>query len=81
MLLTFGDKMNKKIYDIVIIDSGVDNCVNEDGIYFSLNGFEIVQKYKSFTDNVGHGTAVYSIVKSHNPNVKCFHVKIFDKDS
>ena len=73
--------MDKKNYDIVIIDSGVDTCVNEEGIYFSLNDFGIIQNHKSFTDNVGHGTAVYSIIKSHNPNAQCFHIKIFDKEN
>lgn len=73
--------MNKQYYDVVIIDSGVDNYINEEGIYFLFNGFEFVQNHKLFTDNVGHGTAVYGIIKSHNHNVKCFHVKIFDKES
>lgn len=73
--------MDKKIYDIVIIDSGVDTCRNEVGICFSLNDFQIIQRHQSFTDDVGHGTAVYGIIKSHNPNAQCFHIKIFEKEN
>ena len=73
--------MDKKFYDIVIIDSGIDTCGNEVGICFSLNNFQIIQHHQSFTDDVGHGTAVYSIIKSHNPNVRCFHIKIFDTEN
>ena len=73
--------MNKQYYDVVIIDSGVDNCKNEDGIFFSPHDFANIQNHKLFTDNVGHGTAVYGIIKSHNHNAKCFHVKVFDKES
>lgn len=73
--------MNKKIYDVVIIDSGVENCSNEEGIYFLSNGLEFVQNSKLFTDNVGHGTAIYTIIKSHNSNAQCFHIKVFNKEN
>ena len=73
--------MEKIFYDIIIIDSGVEDCINEDGICFSYSNFEIIQEHTSFRDNVGHGTAIYGIIKSHNSDVKCLHVKIFDKEN
>lgn len=73
--------MNKFFYELVIIDSGINEIINEDGISFSFNNSGVIKCSDFFADNVGHGTAIYSIIKSHNPNIKCFHIKIFDKET
>ncbi len=69
----------KTKYDVVIIDSGVNECTDEQGIRLLCNHFEEFQSIKEFKDDVGHGTAVYNIIKLHNADARCFHVKIFDK--
>lgn len=77
-------------FDIVIIDSGVNyshpgvKSTNEaNGRYgFSLKlapekGVEIDP---DVTDNIGHGTAVYSIIRKLCDNAKILVVKIFDSE-
>ena len=73
-------------YDIVIIDSGLDNYLQKDGGIYGMAIKENADKDGYFIDCdyidlLGHGTAVYSIVKQHNPNLKIFNVKIFEEDA
>ena len=71
----------KSYYDIVIIDSGSDSYTEECGIHFTIDKYGVIHNDNLFIDNVGHGTAVYGIIKAHNPNVMCFHIKIFDQEN
>lgn len=71
--------MNKISYDVVIIDSGTENHVNNNGICFLPQDSGTIECSESFSDDVGHGTAISEIIKTHVPDAKCFHIKIFDK--
>lgn len=65
-------------YDVVILDSGVKNTDNESGCCFWLDNHERICRSVAFADDIGHGTAVHGIIKLHNPDAKCFHIKIFN---
>ena len=67
-------------YDIVIIDSGVDFYEQEDGIAIVTKDFQFFQ-INDIIDEVGHGSAIYNIIKTHNHDAKCFHLKIYDKNN
>ncbi len=74
------------VFDCVIIDSGV-NLLHEKlsdqptfgiSIAFDSSGIPIVSQ--DFQDQLGHGTAVYSIIQKNAPNnTHIFNIKIFDK--
>jgi len=69
----------KKIETVVIIDSGIE-CINSDiigGISIALDN-DVVVFEDTYTDNVGHGTAIYNIIKNNCSDVNFFIVKIFD---
>lgn len=79
-----GSEMQK--YDLVIIDSGVDASLNIDN---SIHGIAIKERENEmeyyvdddFSDLLGHGTAIYSIIKLHNKNATILNIRIFEKDA
>lgn len=80
--LLLGEVMNRDIqYDVIIIDSGCANSVDEPGMHFYMDKYGNIKNDDLFEDDVGHGTAVYGIIKGHNSDVKCLHIKIFDKNN
>lgn len=69
--------------DVVIIDSGVSYEVinsNEKVESFSLciNNNKILIGDNA-QDEIGHGTAIYSIISKYAPSAKILNIKIFDK--
>lgn len=70
--------MIDKKYDVVIIDSGAEPFTEEEGVHFYVDDNDIIIHGDDFFDDIGHGTAVQNIIKLHNSNVKCFHIRIFD---
>lgn len=72
--------MNNKQYDVVIIDSGV-SCSEEEGIRLATDDEGNICTNEDFSDELGHGTAVYNIIKKHNPSAKCYIIKIFDDEN
>jgi len=82
--------MNK----IVLVDTGIDtksplfeNSNNISGVAIRRNkdGLFSVESAKENTmvihDDIGHGTAIAYIIRSHNPNAELFVVKIFSSDT
>lgn len=76
--------MNK--FDCVIIDSGVNLSHPEltdkkiSGIHISHDSSNKPIIESDFQDQLGHGTAVYSIIEKNAPiHTKIFNIKIFDK--
>ena len=65
---------------VVIIDSGVDkqytNITGGVSIALDENGNAVF--FETFTDNIGHGTAIYHIINDACRNVDFFIVKMFD---
>lgn len=68
------------MYDIVILDSGVNICNNE-----QINGFSIKREYGEpfvvhgdVIDHIGHGTIIYQIIRKCSPLSKILVIKIFD---
>lgn len=72
------------MYDILIIDSGIsvtsaaDKTEFLDAYYFSESG--LLCKSENVTDEIGHGTAVYSIIAHETHDAKICCIKIFDED-
>lgn len=77
-------KLRKK-YDIIIIDSGLNrghlsvNVTNCDGIHLFYEN-NVIKEDLDISDMVGHGTAVYHIIREKNPDAKILVVKIFNDD-
>lgn len=76
--------MNK--FDCVIIDSGVNLSHPElvekkiSGIQISHDSSDRLVIKSAFQDQLGHGTAIYSIIRKNAPiHTKIFNIKIFDK--
>lgn len=77
--------MNK--FDCVIIDSGVNLSHPElvgkkiSGIHISHDSYDKPVIDSVFQDQLGHGTAIYTIIKKNAPiHTKILNVKIFDKE-
>lgn len=80
--------MNK----IVIVDTGIDidnpkfkkNKITGISINKSNNSTYCIEDAANIesciNDKIGHGTAIASIILSHNPNAELYVVKIFDSD-
>lgn len=72
-------------YDIIIIDSGVNanhevyKKENIDSICLKMYNDNIVVCDDAM-DYIGHGTAVFSIIKKGCPGAKILNIKIFDKE-
>ena len=63
--------MTRTQYDVVIIDSGISD-LSEEGVRLSFDNNGILCVENDLSDELGHGTAVYNIIKKHNPNTKCY---------
>ncbi|MCL1794914.1 MAG: S8 family serine peptidase [Oscillospiraceae bacterium] len=68
--------------DVVIIDSGVSsNLKNSDiqgtSLFFSNGKME---SNEDLTDNYGHGTAIYNIIRKYSPVSKIYNIKLFDNN-
>lgn len=73
--------MREKICcDIVIIDSGIVPSEKADynGIHLYMGEDGGIQVDDNIWDNVGHGTAIYNIIRSHNKNIDVFFIRLFD---
>lgn len=82
------------MHKIAIIDTGVDlknrtlvkRNRNAEGVYFfrKTEGNISLVTTKSdpmcIQDNVGHGTAMYNIILSHNENVEFFFIKLYNSE-
>lgn len=73
-------------YDIAIIDTGLDlnhkgiDYSNYEGIHFFLNSNEEICMDKNIADEIGHGTAVYFLMRKQNPCTRILVVKIFEQE-
>lgn len=75
----------KKNFDIAIIDSGLFtdhkdiNYCKYEGIhcYYEKNKFVCDQNY---IDEIGHGSAIYHIIRRENKDAKILVVKVFEKN-
>lgn len=73
--------MREKICcDIVIIDSGIAPSEKADynGIHLYMGADGGIHVDDNIWDNVGHGTAIYNIIRSHNKNIDVFFIRLFD---
>lgn len=77
--------MKKDKIDIVIIDSGLSHAhadidySNFRGIHlFENNG--VLEKDSDIDDAIGHGTAIYHILRKENPQAEILVVKAFEND-
>jgi uncharacterized NAD-dependent epimerase/dehydratase family protein len=74
-----------KIPSVVIIDSGV-NLRHPDIVNDSVNGFGIdyingaIQLNQNISDEIGHGTAIYNIIRKSCSSEKIMVIKIFGQD-
>ena len=66
--------------DIVIIDSGIVSSKNEkyNGIHLFAKSDGNIYVNNNIQDDVGHGTAIYNIIRSHNKTTDVFFIKLFD---
>lgn len=73
-------------YDIIIIDSGVDvnNKVFEEitinKLCLRLDENNNLIEHNKFVDTIGHGTAVFSIIKKRCSDANILNIKIFDDE-
>ncbi len=70
--------------DIVIIDSGVyfdkeKSEKPEKGLRISVRD-GIVEVDENFQDEMGHGTAVFSIIRKFSPDSEILNIKLFDEN-
>lgn len=70
----------KSCCDIVIIDSGIAPSEKEEhnGIHLYIGVDGDIHVDANIWDNVGHGTAIYNIIRSHNKNANVFFIRLFD---
>lgn len=72
--------MNKA--DIVIIDSGIDSDIigeKETNKAISINfQNDLLEVDKCCQDDIGHGTAIYSIIRKNAPSASILMIKAFD---
>lgn len=68
------------MYDIAIIDSGVNlqNNNTVDGVFIRYSVNKIVVECGNISDDIGHGTVIYQMIKKYSPKSKIFVVKIID---
>jgi len=76
--------LNGENVRIGIIDSGIDlelfkSANVKAGIKFSLDENDNVISSNDVVDNIGHGTAVASIILKKAPKAEIYPIKIFDK--
>lgn len=75
--------MNHNNITVAIIDSGID-LTNKRFQNMDIQGFNVLENNgeykvnKDIQDNIGHGTAVASIILSHITNIKFICIKIFN---
>ncbi len=75
--------MSDKAYSvrIAIIDSGVDDICNYEGLSIVPNGDnDGFQLLSDFQDHTGHGTVVTNIIKTFVPDASLFILKLFDDE-
>lgn len=77
-----------KFYDCVIIDSGVNISHRQlkkheiHGLAISLDDHNCMQVSDQFQDKIGHGTAIYSIIKKNVPSeTSLLNINIFNNRS
>lgn len=75
---------NREKFDIAILDSGLEvshsmiKCDNIKAIHIYWD--DCLQVDNNIKDTIGHGTAVYYIIKKENKEAKILIVKIFDHE-
>ncbi len=75
--------MNHSSITVAIIDSGID-LSHKRFQNIDITGFNVLDKNGKYEvnndiqDNIGHGTAVASIILSHITNIKFICIKIFN---
>ena len=72
--------------DVVIVDSGVNQkfFTCDKNLAFGIHLQKQEHSYiinQDVKDIIGHGTAIYNIIRSHNTNAKISILKIMDKDN
>ncbi len=69
-------------YDIVIIDSGINlnNNPNTNGICIQKNNAGIVVS-DDLTDEIGHGTVIYSVIQKEAKSAKIYNIKLFVEEN
>lgn len=74
--------MKRIEYDVVIVDTGIykDHPYLQSGEVYGIS-FMNGKIYDTFDDDIGHGTAIYSIIKNHNKHCKIFNIKAFGKNN
>ena len=64
--------------DIAVVDSGTDrNSISENICGF---GFKDIKCENSFIDKIGHGTAIYNLIRQHNKNAELCIIKITERE-
>lgn len=71
--------MEKKV-KVVIIDSGIDNIEQYNGINIRQKGKKFYIN-NDFRDELGHGTQMLNLISKHNRNIEFFIVKICSQDN
>ena len=68
--------------DIAVVDSGIDrNLISENICGFGFKAIKGEIKYvNSFIDKIGHGTAIYNLIRQHNKNAKFCIIKITERE-
>lgn len=76
---------NNSNVKIIIIDSGVEKNhdaflnIKINGCRAYLNEKEEIEFDDDFSDDFGHGTAIFDIIKKNAPNAEIYNIKMFDK--
>lgn len=71
---------------VVIIDSGVDKGhdafanVEVNGCCAYLNDAGEIEFDENISDDFGHGTAIFDIIRKNAPDVNIYNFKVFDKE-
>ena len=71
------DNIESFEYDIVVIDSGFNSLFKTKGISITKHKDKILIS-KKFKDEIGHGTAINSIINKEVPLSKIFNIKIYE---
>jgi Uncharacterized conserved protein len=66
------------MYDILILDTGVtDENEKIKGLKVDFPKGKFDMKYGILTDEIGHGTIIYNIIRKYSPSAKILAIKLF----
>jgi hypothetical protein len=70
------DNIKSLEFDVVVIDSGINSSIKTDGISIIEHKNKIITS-QVFEDEIGHGTAINSIINKKVPTSRVFNIKIY----